>query len=48
MNGLAWSNLILAAMFGVLAFATLGGIVLALTLAQVAEQLARNDENRDY
>lgn len=48
MNSLVWLMLTLASMFGAFLFAAIGVILLALLLANVSTQLARNDEYRDY
>ncbi|HYS63478.1 MAG TPA: hypothetical protein VEN30_06615 [Paraburkholderia sp.] len=49
MSGLAWTMLVLAAMFGAFLFATIIAIVLALLLANVSNRLTRHDENhRDH
>ncbi|WP_188131053.1 hypothetical protein [Paraburkholderia panacisoli] len=49
MNSLAWLMMILASMVGAVLFATIGAILFALLLANVSNQLTRNDGHyRDY
>lgn len=49
MNGLAWTMLVLAAMFGALLFATIGAILLALLLGSVSSRLTKDDDHhREY
>ncbi|MFM0492299.1 hypothetical protein, partial [Paraburkholderia graminis] len=49
MNGVAWIMLVLAAIAGAFAFAAAGTLMLLLLIADVAQRLTRDDDNRgDY
>jgi len=49
MNGVAWIMFVLAAIAGAFAFAAAGTLMLLLLIADVAQRLTRDDDNRgDY